>query len=288
MATEIRVTSESSSHYYTIGEHGPKAFYEVEYADKKRKGQYRSATIKDARKIGAFPSANQALSRIAKPAIENWKIAKYLEEALTFPLGDRQPADVIPEIMERVKEELDRAPSAGTDIHADIAGAASFLFDNVPYQPNPDVDPAIVAAAMGWCQEFEVAPEGIEEMLIDEYAGYGGRIDLYGSWRLDGELRALVLDWKSQETTPGRKVNFWPDWPVVLAAYGNLALHEAEGGIAEEELDHVHVVLSRNEPGRIEHKVWPAETIQWAWELFMADLNAWFVAKKYDPRKTPF
>lgn len=125
MATLIHVpVPDSSRHYYRYDEEGNVVpFYEIEYADKKRKGEYRAVNIKDAKQYEAVPSVNQSRTRIRKPAIERWRIAKYLEEALTYPIGDRPLDEVIPEIMQNVDDELDRAPSLGTAYHAAVAEA---------------------------------------------------------------------------------------------------------------------------------------------------------------------
>ncbi|KPK41338.1 MAG: hypothetical protein AMJ65_09705 [Phycisphaerae bacterium SG8_4] len=122
MSTLIRVPPpDTSRHYYVEDDGRVVPFYEIEYADKKRKGEFRPVKITDARKHNAVPSVNQSRSRIRKPAIERWRIAKYLEEGLTFPFGDRSIDECIPEIIENVDAALDAAPSLGTAYHAAVA-----------------------------------------------------------------------------------------------------------------------------------------------------------------------
>ena len=140
------------------------------------------------------------------------------------------------------------------------------------------VDPGIVDAVLGWMEEYRVTPLWVEKILISKTLGYGGKPDLVGSWRPEGIGRVVVVDWKSQKTTEGKPIRFYKkEWVPLLAAYGRLT------GLTGV-IDHISVVPSQTEPGRIDHRVWTPGEVEWGWIKFKMTRDLYFHDNGYDPR----
>ena len=77
----ILIRRESASHWY-LRDGTP--FHETERADGKG---LRSVTLRDARKVRAYPSVTNVLSILAKPGLDAWKIEQGILDLLTH-VGD--------------------------------------------------------------------------------------------------------------------------------------------------------------------------------------------------------
>ena len=81
------VPRESASHwYYPDGT----PLHEVPRADGKGT---RPTSLRDARKLGLFPSVTNVLSILAKPGLEAWKQEQAILAALTLPRTENEPLD---------------------------------------------------------------------------------------------------------------------------------------------------------------------------------------------------
>ena len=155
-----------------------------------------------------------------------------------------------------------------------------------------ELNQEVIDTALDVLEELKITPFGVEVPFIDWQFGFGGRIDLIGEWPEDPEdeegdvYRRLILDWKFRETKPDRPITMWDDYIICLAGYG-VGYTAMLPHRLIDEYDLVNVVVSVNEPGRWEMKVWSPKEIDHAWRVFNADLKAWFVDKKYDPREGP-
>jgi hypothetical protein len=250
--------SEEGSHWYTeLGE----PCYEV--PTKSRPGETRPVDLRDARKRNLFPSVSNIQSLLAKPAIVKWQLRHYLEEALTHPTGN------VREIMAAAETRMAEAPSAGSLYHAAIEAAIN---DGAPAPEG--VPQETVDAVLEWLWRYGVQVEELE-VAFSCWLGYGGRIDLVGTW-INPETntrRPLVLDWKSK----AGKLTAWPENCTQLAAYcGGV-------GLSLEDTDLVNVLVSRDWPGLIEAKVWKLEEKRRRSDQFHHMLLAWQLEKGYVP-----
>ena len=273
MSTEIRIVSSEGAHWYD--RHG-NPMYEV--PNKSKPGEMRPTTLRDARKLDLVPSVTSVQKIKARPFLQNWKISKYLEEALTFPLDGRQPAEVIPEIIERVQAELARPMELGSLIHAEIEKHILLRYRRVGYDPSPDVDPKIIEALDEWINIHRVTCCDVEKSFASPH-GYGGKVDLVCRWGAAQKL--AVVDWKTTDTQPDKPFRFYDDWCSQLAAYSAGLFKERN---IDGEIDHINVAFSRNEPGRMKTKVWKREEVIHGLSVFFAELNLWSVDNKYYPK----
>ena len=114
--------------------------------------------------------------------------------------------------------------------------------------------------------------------------GYGGRMDLVA---VNGDERDVFADYKSKDTEgkTNSRLFFRDSMPVQLCAYMEGYRHK----IAQEMMFLnkpllLSVVISRDEPGRIEYKYWPEDEYDDYWKWFMAQLTIWKIRNKYDPK----
>ena len=70
------VRPDSASHWYKVDPStGVEAFHEVPYAGARgKKGEKRKSTLRDARKVNAFPSVTNVLSILHKDFLEAYKV----------------------------------------------------------------------------------------------------------------------------------------------------------------------------------------------------------------------
>jgi len=261
--TEIKIKSESGSHwYYRDGT----PCYEIE--KKTKPGEFRAVNLQWDRKLNLVPSVTTVQKIKANSAIERWKQSKLAEVAVTFPINGRQPSEVVPLILDEWREEMGRAADAGSHYHAEIEKVIA-LDDFVV-----DLPDKTVLAIGDWMFENLVQAQLIEESFASPL-GFGGKIDLIGEWKTT--RRPLILDWKTTDTYPDKPISYWPSWCEQLAAYAR--------GINLLDADLVNVVISRTEPGRLEHKQWTEEEIAYGWDGFKKAFELWIHDKKYDPRE---
>jgi hypothetical protein len=196
-----------------------------------------------------------------------------VQSALTHPQDGRPVDDLIPEVRANADEFSRVAMELGTAHHNCIEGEVFVIEGLAPgYTLHPDVPPETMAAFREWYKTNGLKCIETERPFACE-RGYGGCIDWLGT--IDGV--PFVVDWKTQKTTPGKRVNYYKTWAAQLAAY-------AYGvGWHIEECQLMSVVISTTEPGRIEHKIWHDNS---AWlAAFFAAFNLWKspLIKNFDP-----
>src|SRR4051812_25248796 len=81
----------------------------------------RDTTLADARKLDLVPSVSLILKCAAAPGLENWKLRKMLEAALTLPRHEGESLDDFSErVISDSQEQGKKAAERGTDLHAAI------------------------------------------------------------------------------------------------------------------------------------------------------------------------
>jgi hypothetical protein len=247
--------------------------YEVECKTKKGK---RKPTIRDARENGWVPSVTTVLKMLSKPSLEYWKTTQLIESALTHPsIGDPKVMvdDLIGEIMFESSHVSRTAMELGTEYHDDIESLMRcFQYSKRPNFKSIVIPEETINALTKFKLDIGLEPKYFEEPFAHTL-GFGGRCDLIGMCELGNYSGWCIIDWKTQGTKEGRKVNFWEDWSLQLSAYANgVAEHIGVDGISSAKL--ISVVVSTKEVGRVEWKVWDNEGNH-RWELFKNVLELW-------------
>ena len=162
----------------------------------------------------------------------------------------------------------DAAPGLGSEVHADLE---AYHRGNVwPARHNDIINAYIETVANVY---FDQSAEPRVEECFASPLGYGGRVDLI-TRTVDG--LPLLLDWKTQATTPGKPVAVWEDWLPQLAAY-------KRGLELPEETVLANVVLSTTERGRVEYIPHQPKEEEAAWEYFCNCFQVWKHLNNYNP-----
>ena len=259
-------------HYYT--DDPPAAFYEIEYADKTRAGEYRPVSIKDARREGAYPSPNTIMGIMDKPGLMYWKM-QMLGEATrdtVLDLGGDWDEYAQSQAYNLYKERTEIFSKQGTEIHDMIEQC---LISDGTYEPD-----LIVDACVDWLHEEKIEWTGVEEIFVSPEVGIGGKIDVVDATSSGHPLSNVgtIVDWKTIDTVSKKFRPYTKDKTPLLAAY-------AMGRFGTLEVDLWNVFISRDEPGKIIPKLYTPEEIEFGWQKFELCYYLWVLDKGYDPRK---
>ena len=167
--------------------------------------------MRDARKVGAFPSTTTIIRLMDAPGLTRWKMTQFGLACLTLP---KLPDESLDAFMERAakdsQEEGKKAAALGEYIHGGIERH---------YRGEP-VDPELLP----WVQVATAAIESLcgpqtwsAERSFASPLGYGGKVDLHSpEW---------VLDVKTKDDD---KADLYDEHFMQLAAY-RAGLVEATG-----------------------------------------------------------
>jgi hypothetical protein len=208
----------------------------------KTTGLPRPTNVADARKLNLVPSVTNVLAIKDKPALKTWLMDNSIRAALTTPRGPDEPEEVW---YSRIAEEADRigreAAEWGTLLHEQVeqlATEGAFLGTGEILE--------YVAGVKKWMDE-NVAEVVAAEKLVTGSIGYAGRLDLYAIMK---NGRKAVIDFKSQKLAGKRAPNFYKEWSMQLAAYGDCLREEG----AMPAL--ISVIIPSDAPGPVFVKEW--------------------------------
>lgn len=241
--------------------------HEVPYADPSR--GMRPTTLRDAKKLGLVPSVTNILAIKDKPALTAWKLEQAILSAITLPKKDGESQDDFAiRVAEDMEQESRKAAEFGTLLHDEIEfynlnGAFSATGEILSYLEGYET----------WFRQ-NVAEVICAETSIIGMAGYAGRLDVHVRL-LDG--RRAIVDAKTQKLKGKPKPNFYKEWAMQLAAYGD-PLREGEESLPAL----ISIVLPSDTPNS------PAFTHEWedgeaALDAFLACHKLWCWDKGYTP-----
>ena len=251
-------------------------FYEV---IAKGNGQPRSATLRDARPVGAVPSFSTVNAILDKPNLNGWKVEQGILAALTAP---HLPGETLTEFAARCAQDAADVSIKAADFGTAVHDAIESFIGGALESPRPDVV-KFVEAFKGW---------------------YDAHIQ---------ELRGCIVDWKTQGKQTLDALAPWDDWCRQLAAYRAGAavagtLPETADPLTEQtfaDLDHgyggkldflwrrmanqdigalvlVNVLISSAVPGLIKIHRWPEPEAEKQLDIFKHTLALWKILKGYD------
>lgn len=248
-------------HYYDR-EGNPCHFVEV----KSRPGDLRPTRVTDARKHNWLPSVTTILNVLDKAALVNWKVNQHLLQAYQvkpeiFPSVD----DYLAEVKRLTELEMDKAPSAGTDVHKVLE--SYFLGEDYPSE-HQELCEAVRDAIIEQCGTPAVV---FPELRFAAPEGFGGCIDL----PFFAGPQAWVVDFKTKQTAdkfkPGKMA--YPDHTRQLAAY------RRGWGEWGARCANVFICIETGEVDFHEHS---QADLERGWETFQDCLNIW-KRENYDP-----
>ena len=257
----IKQQASESGHWYA--KDGTPA-YEVQAKD----GTMRGTTLRDARKLGLFPSVTTVLQVLAKPGLEQWKLQNTILAAMTLPRIEGESLDdFAARVIIDSKAQAQQAAQLGTDIHASLDKAYSGL----PYAQEHDVYVKAVQEAI--FLKYGAKP-WIAEKSFSNPLGYGGKVDL--------ACPDVVIDFKTssfdQEKVDKKQVGGYDEHLMQLAAY-SVGL-----GFTNAKLANVYV--STSVPGLVYIKEYDKEDSINGYGMFSLALKLWQISKRYVPCST--
>lgn len=285
-----------SAHWYRpTGE----SVHTLPYADKKRAGESRPTTLKDARTLGLLPSVTGILDILDKPQLNDWKLEQMTAEfqrRMDILCGSDNPKDGVCDIahrdfdalhedlVERAFVSVEDAADAGEKVHK----GAEMALQGLSYDENqPIFLPELKAEfplktfldpIVAFVKDNDIRPTGHEVRIVNRAHGYAGTGDLPMSCR-----RGVgFLDFKTRKTKAGKPVKAYDTQVMQIAAY-----HAPHYGVIPGRTDFVtgcNLFVSTTEPGRIEAVWYSAEQVATAYEAFVNACGLWRFMKGYDPR----
>jgi len=234
--------------------------YKVPYADKKR--GLRDATLRDAKKLGLFPSVTEILKILDKPGLNNWLQDRVLESALTLP-RDKGEADA--DYMKRIKQDSKElsllARDEGTRIHDALESVFKGRTVDRKYRSIAENVKREV------CDYFGVEDGWVAEESFAHSLGYGGKVDL------SHRVFDVVIDFKTKEELKPQMA--FDEHIMQLTAYRH--------GLRMPVAVPVNVFVDYD--GNVVIHEWNDDKgeITRGWEMFKTCLNLWQLQKRYNP-----
>ncbi len=173
------------------------------------------------------------LGILAKPAVNDWRVKKVAEEALSGRYSD------VPSLIAASEEYSEWAMQWGTDFHASVAASLreQLWIGNLEVM---DLTPPFLK----WMDMVGFVPTTTERTFVSEEHGYAGTLDLLGT--LNG--KPVLADIKTQDFTETRQAAFYEEYPLQLAGYAV--------GVDQPDITRYSFVVSRQIPGLVATKNW--------------------------------
>ena len=261
MAMLVPTAKTESAHYYL------------------KTGENCHGTLREARKVGAFPSVTTIINLLNKPGLINWQLQKAVLSSLTLPrMEGESDTDFAKRVVEDMGIETSAAAEKGTAVHA--------LAEQVmARKPRPQLSSEMLPfwfALEKWRDEKITKVYNQEFVVVNEQDGYAGRCDMTAEHK---DYGTVIVDFK----TRGRSK------PVGKKTVGIIPTREGDilqlgayrhGTFADEEASDVVClsVLIDNQTGEITEHAWTCAEAVKGYEMFCHLAKAWFIQKKYDPR----
>ena len=247
-------------------------FYEV--PNKSKPGETREATIRDAKKVGAYPSFSTFKSQLYNPGIVNYQLRElskvwYDQVELVTSHGaeansivyDPWP-DAHKTAIRLSQEPRNEAANFGIEVHDAIEWAIKDQRP-VPEHLTDTVTPILHKL-------FDLFPREewqSETHFCNTREKFGGMVDL---WHPSG----IVGDVKSQKTKDG-KITFYDEWCMQLAAYSH--------GLDEPFAKCFNIAASSTNPGVWDIKWYNEKELDKAWEKVKLLRDYWYLETGYEP-----
>lgn len=250
-----------------IYEKTPEGIQPRHFVEMTSKDGTRPTTLRDFKKWkkegkSVFPSVTTILSILDKPALVNWKIEQHVNAVVkNIDRFKGQPAsDVMKTARSLAREEMDKAPTAGTNVHEVLE---DFMNGKLPTDEHEMLICNNVWESISAVTNH-VIPEGKPEVYVASDEGYAGCVDLIlDEWIIDYKTKLEAKKFK-----PGRMV--YDEHKIQLAAYRKAINPQARCA-------NVFVCIETGEVDFHEHSESELET---GWGVFKHALEIWKLRNK--------
>jgi hypothetical protein len=237
-------------------------------------GELIDGNLRDARKVGAYPSPTTVLGILGSPGLKYYfREQMWLATATTPRLPGMSDDDHFKDCMKWADEHSQTARDKGGDFHS--------LCQNFHMRPKSgnylvsENDPLFphYAAYVAWYHQNIRRSLMVEQTVIGQ--GYAGRVD-HVAEMMDG--RIACLDTKTQDATKKKgKFTYYSNWGVQLGAYA--------GAIKPIPDVLISIAVSSHLPAAVEAYEWPKPPKHYS-DLFNGLLRYWCEDNNYWPNGT--
>ena len=233
----------------------------------------RNTTLRDAKKLGLYPSVTTLLGLFAKPGLDRWKQDQLLRIAFDNPAKlDESFENYANRCLVEHEKPVEEAADFGTKVHDAIE--SYWKGKHIPDELLEYIQPAL-----DWKQENQLSFIEFELMLVSKAHGYAGTVDIVGRGK-DNQM--FILDWKTRKTQEGKKVTAYDFQIHQIAAYA--ACYWGEENVLNHRVHGANAFISSTEKGRFEVIRYSPEDLAKAWKVFRSICEVWRSLKGYDPR----
>ena len=238
-------------------------WYDKDGAPKHHEGKDgKDTTLREARKLGLFPSVTTIGQVVAKFALTNWlqEEAAMMAVRMSFEDGGECDREWAKTVVKASREQTMEKADAGTDIHDILEKYQSDIGVHDVHLPmcHAVCDLIEEETGVGFFDAFTP-----ESRFCNTELGFAGMCDLHNEhW---------IIDYKSKDTVD-KRTRGWPEQAEQLAAYAH--------GLGYPDARLANVFISREDPTQV---VWFEHKDPMAWERFRHTLMLWQVEKKYGP-----
>lgn len=223
----------------------------------------RAFDLRDARKVGAYPSVTTVLKLLDKPGLRQWIRNRDIEVALTMPTLIH-----VQDKIERVKEESDRyvkwAADFGTRVHLGI----SMGFQKEQWWEPDDAIRAVVEGFWDWYHSNDNPLNvTVSERSFISPLGFAGTMDCEGE--------DFIGDIKTQDFDSLSEANVYVEHPLQLAGYAV--------GTGQRSKRRFELIVSRTTPGLVKLHAWKQEDNDRNDRAWLALWELWQHLKNYYP-----
>jgi len=230
----------------------------------------RPTTLRDARRLGLYPSVTSVLGVLSKPGLEQWKLNQVALATLRAPKSEQESDEYWCNRVRNIAfEQVEQAADLGTMIH----GALEAAMEGKPYDPELRV---YVEPVLKWKETTGIRIVAREARLVNREEGFAGTADVLFRF---GNSGMGILDYKTRKTTEGKPVLSFDNQAMQLAAYGATYW----GAENVDQILAANIFISTTEPGRME--VVKHESLARDWQAFRLVAALWRYTKGYDPRE---
>jgi hypothetical protein len=229
-------------------------------------GKERDTTLRDARKLGLFPSVSTIQQVADKPGLTRWKHEQIILAALTLPRLENEPLDFFASrVIEDAETHGKQAAELGTNIHA----AMQAMFENKAF--DHEYDKYVYAVDVAMDDEWPSA-SWICERSFSHPLGFAGKVDAYSD--------RVIIDWKTTGfDEKGISRLGYDEHLIQLSAYAF--------GLQIENAEIANIYISTKVPGLVHIHKWTEADRRRGLDMFINLFNYWKLLKQYNPTSPP-
>lgn len=243
-------------------------------------GKVRNTTLRDARKMGLYPSVSAITKMVPNPSLERWKQEQIIEAAIASRFNQSFKDDEFARyVMNQSRRKMVDARAFGSLFHEAVEQIAkSGFIADAKFGPVREH----LIEYIRWAKDTDLSVIKSEFTVLNPTIGYAGQVDMLA--RCEGKV--TLIDFKSQNITAQNgvpptisDVNVYDSWAMQLAAYW----HADWSGKPKRMPAIMSVIISSQSPCYPIVKRWSKDEIDKAWATFKTCNRLWQQIKNYNP-----